>query len=38
MEGHIVTSNVYPGSSRSPVIEGEVVDVEIIDPPRLDQR
>jgi UPF0716 protein FxsA len=38
MEGHIVTSNAYPGSSRGPVIDGEVVDVEIIDPPRLDQR
>jgi UPF0716 protein FxsA len=38
MEGHLATANVYPGSNRGPVIDGEVVDVEIIDPPKLDQR
>jgi UPF0716 protein FxsA len=38
MESHIATANVYPGSYRGPVIDAEVVDVEIIDPPKLDQR
>ncbi len=36
MESHISTGMVYPGANRGPVIDAEVV--EIIDPPKLEQR